>query len=59
MLVWIVVGVVLGVSGIGVLAAFTFRLWRQVRRLGHDVSTAAERISRAADELARIAPPRR
>jgi hypothetical protein len=58
-LVWIVVGVVLGAGGVGVLAAFTVRLWRQVRQLGRDVAAAGDRLARAADELSRVSPPTR
>ena len=57
-LVWVLVGVLLGAGGIAVLAGFTLRLWRQVRRLGRDVSAASDRLARAADELSRMTPRR-
>jgi hypothetical protein len=58
-LLWVLLGVVLGAGGIAVLAAFTVRLWRQVRRLGRDVAAASDRLARAADELSRVTPPAR
>jgi outer membrane murein-binding lipoprotein Lpp len=54
---WVIGAVVLLVSGIGVLAAITVRLWRQVRQLGRDVAAAGDRLARATDELQRVAPP--
>jgi hypothetical protein len=54
---WVIGAVLLLVSGIGVLAAITVRLWRQVRQLGRDVAAAGERLARATDELQRVAPP--
>jgi hypothetical protein len=58
-LAWVLVGVLLGAGGVAVLAAFTVRLWRQVRQLGRDVAAASDRITVAADELSRVAPPPR
>jgi hypothetical protein len=37
-----------------VLAALAFRLWRQVRQFGRDVSAAGAKISAVSDELAKI-----
>ena len=56
MLWWVLTGVLLGVAGLAVLGALTLRLWRQVRRLGGEVSAAAERIAAATDELSRVTP---
>ncbi|MBV9097195.1 MAG: hypothetical protein JO079_03965 [Frankiaceae bacterium] len=57
MLFWVLLFVVLGVAGLGVLAALTVRLWRQVRQLGREVSAASTRLAAATEELQRIAPP--
>jgi hypothetical protein len=54
---WVIGAVVLLVAGLGVLAAITVRLWRQVRQLGRDVAAAGDRLARATDELQRVAPP--
>ena len=58
MLWWVLFGVLLGAAGIGVLAALTVRLYRQVRRLGRDVAAAGARIAAVTDELQRTAPRR-
>ena len=58
MLWWVLFGVVLGAAGIGVLAALTLRLYRQVRRLGRDVAAAGARIAAVTDELQRASPRR-
>lgn len=54
MLTWVLVGVLLGVAGLAVLGALTFRLWRQVRTLGREVATAVGRLARASEELSRV-----
>jgi hypothetical protein len=54
---WVIGAVVLLVAGLGVLAAITVRLWRQVRQLCRDVAAAGDRLARATDELQRVAPP--
>jgi hypothetical protein len=54
---WVLGAVLLLVAGLAVLAAFTVRLWRQVRQFGHDVAAASDRLARASDELQRVAPP--
>lgn len=59
MLTWVLLGVLLGAAGLVVLGLLTFRLWRQVRRLGHEVATAAARVAAATDELSRATPQRR
>jgi hypothetical protein len=51
---WILFGVLLGAVGVAVLAALTWRLWKQVRQLGRDVSAAAARIAAASDALAQV-----
>jgi hypothetical protein len=53
---WVLMGVVLGAAGVGVLAALTVRLYRQVRRLGRDVAAAGARIAAVTDELQRTGP---
>jgi len=55
---WVLFGVLLGAAGLGVLAALTVRLYRQVRRLGRDVAAAGARLAAATDELQRTAPRR-
>jgi hypothetical protein len=55
---WVLFGVLLGVAGLAVLAGLTLRLWRQVRRLGREVSAAADRLSAASTALERAAPRR-
>ena len=57
MLFWVLLYVGIGVIGLGVLAALTVRLWRQVRQLGHEVAAASARIAAASEELGRAAPP--
>jgi hypothetical protein len=56
---WIGIDIGLAVLGLLVLAALTFRLWRQVRALGRDVSAAGARIADASDELSKAGPTRR
>jgi hypothetical protein len=56
--VWIGIDIGLAVLGLLVLAGLTFRLWRQVRQLGRDVSAAGSRIAEASDQLSSVAPPR-
>lgn len=58
MLLWVLLFVGLGVAGLGVLAALTVRLWRQVRQLGREVSAASAKLAAVSDELQRAAPPR-
>ena len=58
MLAWVLLFVLLGVVGLAVLAALTFRLWRQVRQLGRDVSAATARIATATADMERAAPRR-
>jgi len=55
-LFWVLLFVVLGVAGLGVLAALTVRLWRQVRQLGREVSAASARLAAATEELQRVGP---
>jgi hypothetical protein len=56
---WVLLYVVLGVLSIAALGLLTLRLWRQVRRLGRDVSAAGERINRAMTEIEQISTTRR
>ena len=58
MLGWVLFGVLLGAAGIAVLGLLTLRLYRQVRRLGRDVSAASARIATISDEMQRAAPRR-
>ena len=58
MLGWVLFGVVLGAAGIAVLGLLTVRLYRQVRRLGREVSAAGARISNLTEEMQRAAPRR-
>jgi hypothetical protein len=51
---WVVLYVAIAVAGLAVLAALAFRLWRQVRQFGRDVSAAGAKISAVSDELAKI-----
>lgn len=55
---WVALFVPLGVLSVLVLGLFTFRLWRQVRQFGREVSAAGERISQAAAQIQTVAPPR-
>jgi hypothetical protein len=55
---WIGIDIALAVLGLLVLSALTFRLWRQVRQLGRDVSAAGARIADASEQLSSVAPPR-
>jgi len=57
-LFWVLLFVGLGVLGLGVLAALTVRLWRQVRQLGREVAAASDRLATASDDLARATPNR-
>jgi hypothetical protein len=54
---WVALFVPVGLLSVALLGFVTWRLWRQVRQLGRDVSAAGERISRASAELQRISPP--
>jgi hypothetical protein len=54
---WVALFVPVGLVSVAVLGLVAWRLWRQVRQLGRDVSAASERISRASEELQRISPP--
>jgi hypothetical protein len=56
--VWIGIDIGLAVLGLLVLAALTFRLWRQVRQLGRDVSAAGSRIADASEKLSSAGPTR-
>ena len=58
MLGWVLFGVLLGAAGIAVLTLLTIRLYRQVRRLGRDVSAAGARIATITEEMQRAAPRR-
>jgi len=55
---WVLFGVLLGAAGIAVLGLLTLRLYRQVRRLGRDVSAAGARIATITEEMQRAAPRR-
>jgi hypothetical protein len=55
---WVLFGVLLGAGGLAVLAALTVRLYRQVRRLGRDVSAAGARLAAITAELQSAAPRR-
>jgi uncharacterized membrane protein len=55
---WVLFGVLLGVAGLAVLALLTVRLYRQVRRLGRDVSAAGARLAAATEQLERATPRR-
>jgi hypothetical protein len=54
---WLALFVPVGVVSVVVLGLVAWRLWRQVRQFGRDVSAASERISRASEELQRVSPP--
>ena len=54
---WVALFVPVGLVSVVLLGLVTWRLWRQVRQLGRDVSAAGERINRASEELQRISPP--
>ena len=54
---WVALFVPVGLLSVALLGLVTWRLWRQVRQLGRDVSAAGERINRASEELQRISPP--
>jgi hypothetical protein len=56
--VWIGIDIGLAVLGLLVLAALTFRLWRQVRQLGRDVNSAGTRIAEASEKLSSAGPTR-
>jgi len=55
--IWIALYVGLAVLGLAVLALLAFRLWRQVRQFGRDVSAAGAKIAAVTDELSRISSP--
>jgi hypothetical protein len=54
---WVALFVPVGLGSVALLGLVSWRLWRQVRQLGRDVSAAGDRISRASEELQRISPP--
>ena len=54
---WVALFVPVGLASAALLGLVTWRLWRQVRQLGRDVSAASERINRASEEFQRISPP--
>ena len=56
---WVILYVALGVVSLAVLAVLAFRLWRQVRDLGRQVSAASERLAKATGEWEQIDPRRR
>jgi uncharacterized membrane protein len=58
MLGWVLFGVLLGTVGVAFLAVLTVRLYRQVRRLGRDVSAAGARIAAINSEMKNAAPRR-
>ena len=58
MLGWVLFGVVLGASGVAVLAVLTVRLYGQVRRLSREVSAAGARIATINEQLQQAAPRR-
>jgi hypothetical protein len=58
MLWWVLFGVLLGAAGIAVLAVLTIRLYRQVGRLGRDVSAAGARIAAVTADIESAAPRR-
>jgi hypothetical protein len=55
--IWIVLYVGIAVVGLAVLALLAFRLWRQVRAFGREVSAAGEKIAAVTDQLSRISSP--
>jgi hypothetical protein len=48
---WEIVYVGLAVAGLSVLGVAGFRLWLEVRALGHAVADASQRLAEAASEL--------
>jgi hypothetical protein len=54
---WIGLDVALAVVGLAVLAAFSVRLYRQVRGFGREVSAAGERLGEALAGLDRPERP--
>jgi hypothetical protein len=57
--IWIVLYVGIAVIGLAVLALLSFRLWRQVRQFGRDVSAAGAKITAVTDQLANISSSNR
>jgi hypothetical protein len=51
---WVFLYVAIAVAGLAVLAALTWRLWRQVRSLGREVSAASRRLADASAALAEV-----
>jgi hypothetical protein len=49
----------IAVVGLAVLGLLSFRLWRQVRQFGRDVSAAGEKITAVTDQLSRISSSQR
>jgi hypothetical protein len=56
--VWIAIDIGFAVIGLLVLTALSFRLWRQVRQFGRDVSAAGGRIADASEKLPTAGPTR-
>ncbi len=50
---WVGLYVGIAVLGLAVLAAFGFRLFRQIRQLARDVKAAGERIAVASEQLSK------
>jgi hypothetical protein len=57
--IWIVLYAGIAVIGLAVLALLSFRLWRQVRQFGRDVSAAGAKITAVTDQLANISSSNR
>jgi hypothetical protein len=55
--IWIPLYVGIAVVGLAVLALLSFRLWRQVKQFGREVSAAGEKIAAVTDQLSRISSP--
>jgi hypothetical protein len=51
---WIALYVGIAVAGLAVLAVFAFRLYKQVREFGREVSAAGVKIAALTDELSEI-----
>lgn len=56
MLLWVVIGVLLGLAGLAVLALLGLRLFRQVREFGRVVATAGDKLAAASADLQRATP---
>jgi hypothetical protein len=57
--IWIGIDIGIAVLGLVVLGVLAFRLWRQVRQFGRDVSAAGIRIADASEHLSTVTAPRR